>query len=80
MKSEKIMPGIILVIIGALFLLNNYNVINFHWSNILHLWPIFLIVGGVNLLLANNKAPWAYMIKIGVVVLGFGLLIFGRRS
>ena len=72
------MPGIILVIIGALFLLNNYNVINFHWSNILHLWPIFLIMGGVNLLLANNKAPWAYMIKIAVVIAGFGLLVFGR--
>lgn len=70
------MPGIILVLIGALFLLNNYNVINFHWSNMIYLWPIFLIMGGVNLVFANNKTPLATAIKIGVVILGFGLLIF----
>ncbi|MFA6085375.1 LiaI-LiaF-like domain-containing protein [Mucilaginibacter sp.] len=78
MKSEKIMPGIILVAIGAIFLLNNYNVIDFHWGNLIRLWPIFLIMGGVNLVLANNKSAWATMLKIAVVIGGFALLIFAH--
>ncbi|MEB0248509.1 MULTISPECIES: DUF5668 domain-containing protein [unclassified Mucilaginibacter] len=78
MKSEKIVPGLILVLLGTVFLLDNYNVINFHWGNIWHLWPIFLIMGGINLVLANNKTVWAAALKIGVVILGFALLIFGH--
>ncbi|MES2061246.1 MAG: DUF5668 domain-containing protein [Bacteroidota bacterium] len=78
MKSEKIVPGLILVLLGTVFLLDNYHVIDFHWGNIWHLWPIFLIMGGVNLVFANNKAAWATALKIGVVILGFGLLIFGH--
>jgi hypothetical protein len=76
MKNEKLMPGIILVIIGAVFLLNNYDVINFHWSNLWHFWPVFLIMGGINLLFAGNRAPWATAIKIAVVVIGLGIVIF----
>jgi hypothetical protein len=78
MKSEKIVPGLILVLLGTVFLLDNYHVIDFHWGNIWHLWPIFLIMGGVNLVFANNKAPWATALKIGVVILGFCLLVFGH--
>ncbi|MGY4538433.1 hypothetical protein ACVW0P_002853 [Mucilaginibacter sp. UYNi724] len=78
MKSEKLIPGLILVLLGTVFLLDNYHVIDFHWGNIWHLWPIFLIMGGVNLVFANNKAPWATALKIGVVVLGFALLVFGH--
>jgi hypothetical protein len=78
MRSEKIMPGVILVAIGAIFLLNNYNVIDFHWGNLIRLWPIFLIMGGVNLVFANNKSAWATILKIAVVVAGFGLLIFAH--
>lgn len=78
MRSDKLVPGLILVGIGVIFLLDNYNVINFHWGNLWHLWPVFLIMAGVNLVLANKKTPWASAIKIGVVILGFGVLIFGH--
>ncbi|MDN5284091.1 MAG: hypothetical protein JWR38_365 [Mucilaginibacter sp.] len=78
MRNDKLVPGAILVCIGAIFLLNNFGVIDFHWINILHLWPIFLIMGGVNLVLAGNKSGWATLLKLGVVVLGFGVLLFGR--
>jgi len=70
------MPGITLVLIGAIFLLDNYNIINFHWGNVIYLWPIFLIIGGVNLLLANQPAPWATALKAGVLILGLGILVF----
>ena len=78
MKNDRLIPGLILVLIGAAFLLDNFGYIDFHWSNIWHLWPIFLIIGGVNLVFAHNKSPLATTLKIGVVILGFGLLLFGN--
>ena len=78
MKNDRLIPGLILVLIGAAFLLDNFGYIDFHWSNIIHLWPIFLIIGGVNLVFAHNRSPLATTLKIGVVILGFGLLLFGN--
>lgn len=78
MKNDKLIPGLILVMIGITFLLDNFGYINFHWGNVWHLWPIFLIIGGVNLVFAHNTSPWATILKISVVVVGFGLLLFGN--
>ncbi|MDB5153205.1 MAG: hypothetical protein JWR54_1956 [Mucilaginibacter sp.] len=78
MRNDKLIPGMILVMIGAIFLLNNFGYINFHWSNLFHLWPIFLVIAGVNLVFANNRSAWATILKISVVVAGFALLIFGN--
>ena len=80
MRNDKLMPGLILVLIGALFLLNNFGFIDFHWGNIFHLWPIFLVIGGVNLVFAHNRSAWATIIKISVVVAAFALLAFGNFS
>src|ERR1700761_8952051 len=78
MRNDKLIPGMILVMIGAIFLLHNFGYIHFHWGNLIHLWPIFLVIGGVNLVFANNKSAWASILKISVVIAGFALLIFGN--
>ncbi|MDP9077890.1 MAG: DUF5668 domain-containing protein [Bacteroidota bacterium] len=77
MKNDKIIPGLILVLIGAAILLNNYGYLHFHFYNIIHLWPIFLVIAGVNLVFAHNRTIWATIAKISVVVVGVGLLLFG---
>lgn len=77
MKNDKIIPGLILVLIGAAILLNNYGYLHFHLYNIIHLWPIFLVIAGVNLVFAHNRSIWASIAKISVVVAGVGLLLFG---
>ncbi len=78
MKNDKLVPGIILVTIGAIFLLHNFGYLHFHWRNLINLWPIFLVIGGVNLLLAHNRSSWATILKISVVVGGFALILFGN--
>jgi Domain of unknown function (DUF5668) len=77
MKRDKLMPGVILVLIGAVVLLRNFGYLHFHWSNLIYLWPVFLVIGGVNLILSHNRTIWATLIRIAVVVLGFGILLFG---
>ena len=80
MKNDKLIPGMILVMIGAIFLLNNFGYIHFHWYNIWRMWPIFLVIGGVNLVFSHNKSPWATILKISVVIGGFALILFGNFS
>jgi hypothetical protein len=77
MKNDKLIPGLVLVLIGAAFLLNNFGYIHFHWINILHLWPLFLVMAGINLVFANNRTAWATILKITVLVGGFALILFG---
>lgn len=78
MRSNRLIPGIVLVLLGTVFLLRNYGLVDIHWSNIFHLWPILIVIAGVNMIFANNNAPWAIALKIGVIVVGFGLLFFGN--
>ncbi len=78
MRNNKLIPGVVLVLIGTAFLLHNYDVIDFHWSNIFRLWPIFIVIAGVNLLFANNRSVWATVIKLTVIIAGFGIILFGN--
>jgi hypothetical protein len=77
MRNNKLIPGIVLVLLGTVFLLRNYGYVDIHWSNIFHLWPIFIVIAGVNMIFANNRSPWAMGIKLAVIIGGFGLLFFG---
>src|ERR1700758_2399089 len=80
MKNDKLIPGMILVLIGATFLLNNFGYIHFHWENFAFLWPIFIVIGGVNLVLAHNRSTWATIVKATVLIGGFALILFGDFS
>jgi len=85
MKNDKLIPGLILVLIGGVILLDNFGWIDFDWGDIWHLWPLFLIIAGVNLVFAHTNSALATVLKIGVVVVGFIFLIlafgtFGNRT
>jgi hypothetical protein len=78
MRNDRIIPGLILVMIGVLILLSNFGHVHFHLWNIFRLWPIFLVIGGINLLLAHNRSPLATLLKVAVVIGGFALIAFGN--
>ncbi len=56
MKNKTIFWGVILIIIGILFILKNFNVFIFSWLDILRLWPVLLILIGISLLPIKNTA------------------------
>ena len=56
MKTDKIFWGIFLVFIGGIFLLENFDIIDFSWRYIWHFWPVVLILIGVNLLFKNSNS------------------------
>lgn len=50
MSYRKLFWGILLVIIGLLFILKNTGVIWFDWWTIVRLWPLILILWGISLI------------------------------
>ncbi len=56
MNNKKLISGIILIVLGIIFLLTNLGYISFDvLFGILDLWPLLLIVAGINVLF--NKKP-----------------------
>jgi hypothetical protein len=78
MKNDRLFSGLVLVIIGTVFLLHNFDVIDFHWTNLFRLWPMFLVIGGINLLLSNTRTVWATVIKVAVLVVGLGFVLLSN--
>lgn len=54
MNKEKFTWGLILLIVGTIILLSNLAIINFYWRSVFNMWPIILIVIGVNLLVPRR--------------------------
>ena len=50
MKAKNIIWGLVLVLIGVLFILKNLDVIYFSWYSIWKLWPMALVLIGVTIL------------------------------
>lgn len=76
MKRDRLLTGMLLLGIGILFLLDNFKVINFHWGNIVSLWPLFLIIPGINMVFSYQNSRSATMVKILVAVAVFALFFY----
>lgn len=54
MKTGRIIWGIVLIYIGIVFLLQNFGIIYFSWWRLWKLWPVLLIMFGINILFAKQ--------------------------
>lgn len=50
MKYKNLFWGIILILLGVLYLLKRFDIIWFNWKDILSLWPLLLVLWGISLL------------------------------
>ncbi|HRZ76565.1 MAG TPA: DUF5668 domain-containing protein [Bacteroidales bacterium] len=62
--------GIILLVVGSLFLLRNLDIIDFSWYAFWRLWPLFLLLWGVSILPLNG---W---IRLALSVLAIGITLW----
>lgn len=74
MRLDKVMWGIVLLFIGGVLLLENFEVIDFYWRNVWRFWPIFLIIAGVNILFNRNKSQVGSIISIVILLATLTLL------
>lgn len=74
MKLDRIIWGMLLLFVGGVLLLDNFDVIEFYWSNIWGFWPVLLIILGVNILFNRNNSQTGNMISIGILVITLSVL------
>lgn len=70
--------GILIILIGIVFLLNNLNITDFDISQLISTyWPVFLILFGLSLL--SNKESKGEIIT-GVIIAALGVVFLGRNT
>jgi Domain of unknown function (DUF5668) len=71
-RRGGVVGPLILIFLGAVFLLQNTGYLppNF-WLNLWRLWPLVLVLVGIELLLAH-RVPWFALLGLAVVVLVLG--------
>lgn len=77
--------GVLFIVVGSLFLLNNLNVVPWSvWAVIINFWPLLLIVSGLELLSANNRLLRIVFSVISVVLIigavGFSISATDARA
>lgn len=72
-KNHKgIFGGIILITVGIIFLLNNFGLLPWSvWSILWRFWPLFLILGGLEILLGNNWFARFIFSLLTLITVGF---------
>ena len=50
MKSKNLITGILILFVGVVSLLAALNVFEYHWTIVLRLWPLILVIFGITLL------------------------------
>ena len=63
MNSKNISWGLFWVVVGALLILRNFDLLCFeiNWDLIFRFWPVLLIFAGINSLIrgtSNNRFHW----------------------
>lgn len=72
MSYKKLFWGVILIVIGVLFILKNIGVIYFSWSLLFNMWPLLLILWGISII------PIHALIRLGLsaaAVIGAFILV-----
>lgn len=73
MKLSTLFWGILFILIGGLFLLNNLGVLDVNWGTIWRLWPLILVFWGLSLLLGKQRLPW-YVVLLLILLMVFMLI------
>jgi uncharacterized membrane protein len=75
MKTKNIIWGLILVLIGVLFILKNLDVIYFSWYSLWKLWPLLLVMIGVTILPVKDSIKVVLAIVV-IIAAGFFVVYF----
>jgi hypothetical protein len=70
MKFKNLFWGIVLILLGVLYLLKQFDVIYFNWRDIIALWPLILVLWGISILPVKSLYKFiASLVAILVMVL-----------
>jgi hypothetical protein len=74
-RRGGVVVPLVLIFIGGIFLLQNTGYLPPNaWLNLWRLWPLILVLAGLELLLAQ-RVPWLVLTAIAALVLGLGVAV-----
>ena len=79
MKNPNNTLGFILVIAGALLLLNNFDLLQINIREMIKFWPLLLVYSGL-VLLAGNKKGYAVSLSMVAITVIFIIVYFIFRD
>jgi hypothetical protein len=79
MKLGTLFWGVLLVLIGGLFLLSNLGVLNVDWTTVWRLWPMILVFWGLSILVGKQRPPW-YAILLMIILMVFMVAAFAATQ
>ena len=71
MNSRKFIWGSFLILIGSILIIHNFNLLplSINWGRVASLWPLILIMVGLNSLAKNtNMNPWIFNGVAAIVI------------
>jgi hypothetical protein len=78
MKAKNIIWGLVLVLIGVLFILKNLDIIYFSWYSLWKLWPLVLVLVGVTILPVKDVVK--VVLTVIVFIIGALFLVFYPKN
>lgn len=82
-RNPSLVGPIILVTIGVLALLANAGMllVNF-WQAVLRLWPLLLVLLGIEIIIGGLRLPWAanLLLSLVVVLAAVGIVVYVAQS
>lgn len=75
MKSSNIFWGLLLIVLGGLIFMRNFDIFFFSWGSILRLWPLIFIFWGVAVLPVKSGVK----ILLSIITIAIGLAILATN-
>ncbi len=75
MKNPNNILGFILILAGALLLLNNFDLLQINIREMIKFWPLLLVYSGL-VLLAGNKKGYAVSLAMVAITVIFVIVYF----
>jgi hypothetical protein len=69
MRLSTLFWGVLFVLIGGLFLLNNFGVLDVNWDTIWRLWPMILVFWGLSIIVGKQRPPWYAVVLMILLIL-----------
>ncbi len=78
MKSGNIFWGLLLIVLGGLIFMRNFDIFFFSWSSLLRLWPLIFIFWGIAVL--PVKSGIKILLSIITIIIGLVILSSNPRT
>lgn len=78
MKTSNVFWGVLLVVLGGIFLLDNFNIVCLNLGELWKFWPLILVLWGISALVKDTRGRWivAAVTAIIVAVLAYSFFSF----